>query len=137
MARGTSWRINFRASSGNRCRKNVVEQQKNVGNYICKGRTKFDGHEVFSYKLDTETEKGSSLDPKQQPYRMFYIDAMTGLPSGNVLLVPGHDEKPIFSTTYTYPADVKIEPPKDIAESAPPVTPSLTPPADEAPKQGK
>jgi hypothetical protein len=111
---------------------NVVEQQKNVGNYTCKGRTKFDDREVFSYKLETETEKGSSLDPKKQPYRMFYIDAMTGLPAGNVLLVPDHEKTPVFSTTYTYPADIKVEPPKDVAE-APPVTPSMGDPNEKTP----
>ena len=35
----------------------VIQQQKDVGAYSCKGRTKFDGHDVMSYKLESEPEK--------------------------------------------------------------------------------
>jgi hypothetical protein len=71
----------------------------------------------MSYRLDSELGKGETV--KSQTYRMFYVDAMTGLPAGNVLLVPRHDEKPIFKTTYAFPLDIQIEPPKNVAPPAP------------------
>jgi hypothetical protein len=89
----------------------VVKQQTDVGNYSCKGRAQVNGRDVLSYKLETEAEKGSA--PQNQAFRMFYVDATTGLPSSNALLAPGHEDKPVFKTTYSYPLDLKIDPPKD------------------------
>jgi hypothetical protein len=104
----------------------VVKQQTDIGSYACKGRTKFEGRDVFSYKLDTEPEKGSTA-ATNQTFRMFYVDALTGLPVSNTLLVPGHEEKPIFKTTYAFPIDMKIEPPKDVITPAPAPAPSAAP----------
>lgn len=108
----------------------VVRQQTDVGDYSCKGRTQIDGRDVLSYKLETEPEKGSSA-PQNQAFRMFYVDALTGLPASNALLAPGHEDKPIFKTTYSFPIDMKIEPPKD---ALPDKTVS---PATPAPAEGK
>ncbi len=91
----------------------VVKQQTDVGNYACKGRTQIDGRDVLSYKLENEPEKGSTAT-QSQAFRMFYVDATTGLPVSNALLVPGHEDKPIFKTTYSFPIDIKIDPPKDV-----------------------
>jgi hypothetical protein len=95
----------------------VVTQQTDVGSYACKGRTQFEGRDVLSYRLDSEPEKGSTAAPNQA-YRMFYVDALTGLPVSNTLLAPGHEDKPIFKTTYTFPVDMKIDAPKDVAAPA-------------------
>ncbi len=118
------------ATQSRRCRgieksdaDSVLKEQTDVGAYTCKGRTKFEGHDVFSYKLENEPEKGSTAD-KNQTFRMFYVDAMTGLPVSNALLVPGHEQKPIFKTTYSFPLDLKIEPPKDIAPAAAQASPN-------------
>lgn len=116
----------------NQMRDSVLKEQTDVGAYTCKGRTKFEGHDVFSYKLENEPEKGSTAD-KNQTFRMFYVDAMTGLPVSNALLVPGHEEKPIFKTTYSFPLDLKIEPPKDIAPAAAQASPKPAPAAPVAP----
>jgi hypothetical protein len=105
----------------------VVKQQTDVGNYACKGRTQVDGRDVLSYKLETEPEKGSTA-PTNQAFRMFYVDALTGLPAGNVLLAPGREDKPIFKTTYSFPIDLKIDvpaealPDKSAAPAAPPAS---------------
>jgi hypothetical protein len=133
-----SWvplKANIAAELQTQMQDSVVQQQKDVGAYTCKGRTKFDGHDVMSYKLDSELGKGDSV--KSQTYRMFYVDAMTGLPVSNALLVPGHDKKPIFKTTYAFPLDIKIEAPKNVASPtavpapgpapAPAQTPGATP----------
>lgn len=93
----------------------VVEQQTEVGNYSCKGRTKFDGKDVMSYKLEDEPQKDSS-SPKNETFRMFYVDAVTGLPVSNALMVPGREDKPLFKASYNYPLDLKIEAPKDVAK---------------------
>lgn len=121
----------------------AVRQQTDVGSYSCKGRTTFEGRDVLSYKLDNEPEKGSTAD-LSQTFRMFYVDAMTGLPVSNALLVPGHEKKPIFKTSYSFPLDMKIDPPKDVVKDAPAASPSpsgesaapppaSTPPASDAP----
>ena len=95
----------------------VLEQQKEVGSYACKGRTQFEGRDVFSYKLESDSEQGKPADANQA-FRMFYVDAMTGLPVSNALLVPGHEEKPIFKTTYDFPLDLRIDPPADVVKDA-------------------
>ncbi len=106
----------------------VVKQQTDVGSYSCKGRAQIDGRDVLSYKLESESEKGSSA-PQNQAFRMFFVDAMTGLPASNALLAPGHEDKPIFKTSYSFPIDMKIEPPKDVS-SEPPAEPAKPAPAD-------
>lgn len=109
-------------------RENVLDQQGDVGNYSCKGKTKFEGKDVMSYKLEDEAPKDSKA-PKNEAYRMFYVDATTGLPVSNAIVSPGREEKPLFKTSYSYPLDLKIDAPKDIvaaptAEAAPTPAPS-------------
>jgi hypothetical protein len=103
----------------------VLTEQKDVGTYTCNGKTKVDGHDVMSYRLESELAKGETV--KNQTYRMFYVDVMTGLPVSNALLVPGRDDKPIFKTSYSFPLDLKIEPPKDVAPAAPAASPAPAP----------
>lgn len=106
----------------------VLDQQKDVGGYTCNGRTKYEGRDVASYKLESQPGKDDKF--KNQTYRMFYIDAMTGLPVSAELLVPGHEDRPIFKTTYAFPLDLKIDPPTDIA--APAAAPAAPAPAEGA-----
>lgn len=113
----------------------VLQQQKDVGAYTCNGRIKLDGRDVMSYKLESTPEKGQTF--KNQTYRMFYVDVMTGLPVSNALLVPGREEKPIFKTSYTFPLDLKIEPPKDVASPAPAAPPAPAPAEGATPETGK
>lgn len=96
---------------------NVVQEQTEVGEYACKGRVQIDGRDALSYKLEEERTKDSAA-PKNETFRMFYVDAVTGLPLSNALLVPGREKSPLFKATYTFPLDMKIEPPKDIAKPA-------------------
>jgi hypothetical protein len=39
---------------------NVIEEQKDVGNYACKGRAQFEGRDALSYKLEDEPAKDST-----------------------------------------------------------------------------
>ena len=52
--------------------------------YACKGRTKFDGRDVLSYKLENEPEKGSTADKSGFPHVL--RRRLTGLPVSNALL---------------------------------------------------
>lgn len=108
----------------------VVKQQTDIGDYSCKGRVQIDGRDVLSYKLESEQEKGSS-SPQNQAFRMFYVDALTGLPVSNALLAPGHEDKPIFKTSYSFPIDMKIEPPKDVLPDKSPEPANAPPPASD------
>ncbi|MFN0218666.1 MAG: hypothetical protein ACKVP4_07625 [Hyphomicrobium sp.] len=93
----------------------VVDQQVDVGNYSCKGRTTFDGRDVLSYKLEDEPAKDSTA-PKNETFRMFYVDPTTGLPVSNALIAPGRETKPLFKASYAFPLDMKIEPPRAVAK---------------------
>ena len=93
----------------------VIEEQADVGEYSCKGKVQQEGRDVMSYKLEQEALKDSTA-PKNEAFRMFYIDALTGLPVSNALLSPGRETKPLFKTSYSYPVDIKIEAPKDVAK---------------------
>ncbi|MBR2535607.1 MAG: hypothetical protein IKE66_05995 [Hyphomicrobium sp.] len=92
---------------------NVLKEQEDVGNYACKGKVQVEGRDALSYKLEDEPVKDSNV-PRNETYRMFYVDAVTGLPIGNSLLSPGREKTPLFRATYTFPLDMKIEPPKDV-----------------------
>lgn len=102
-------------------RDTVLQEQTDVGNYKCQGRTQVEGKDVFSYKLDSEVSKQG--ERQNDTFRMFYVDAVTGLPATAALMVPGREQKPIFKTDYSYPLDLSIEPPKDV------VKPTAAPPA--------
>lgn len=95
---------------------NVLKEQEDVGNYACKGKVQVEGRDALSYKLEDEPAKDSSI-PRNETYRMFYVDAMTGLPIGNSLLSPGREKTPLFKATYTFPLDMKVEPPKDVVKT--------------------
>lgn len=91
---------------------NVLAEQKDVGNYSCKGRGKLDGKDVMTYKLEDEPPENSQ-GTKNEAFRIFYVDAMTGLPLRNAIVTPGREDKPIFKTSYSFPLDLKVEAPKD------------------------
>lgn len=93
----------------------VVEEQTDIGNYSCKGRTQFEGRDVLSYKLEDEV-KPESTAPKNETFRMFYVDVTTGLPVSNALLAPGRETMPLFKAVYAFPLDMRIEPPTNIAK---------------------
>ncbi len=97
----------------------VVAHQEEIGNYSCKGRTKLEGRDVMSYKLEEEMRKDSDT-PRNDAFRMFYVDAVTGFPVSNAIVVEGRDGKPIFKTNFSFPIDLKIEPPAKVGAASPP-----------------
>lgn len=96
----------------------VVEQQEDVGNYACKGRMTFANRDVFAYKLEDEGTKDSEA-PRNEAFRMFYVDAITGMPVSNALVVPGRESKPLFEARYSFPIDLTIQPPKSAPVAKP------------------
>lgn len=112
---GDGWRVlpaDITTQLVNQMQDSVLTPQEDVGNYSCKGRVKLDGKDVMSYKLEDEAPENAPRS-QNEAYRMFYVDAMTGLPIRNAILTPGREEKPIFKTNYSFPLDLKVEPPKD------------------------
>jgi hypothetical protein len=124
---------------------NVLTEQKEVGKYSCKGRVQLEGKDVLSYKLEDEPPEDSK-GTKNEAYRMFYVDSVTGLPVLNAIVSPGREDKPLFKTSYSFPIDLKIDAPKDArpvetqapaaeaAPAAPAADAAPAAPAPEAPK---
>ena len=112
---------------------NVLSEQKEVGKYSCKGRVQVDGKDVLSYKLEDEQPEDAK-SPKNEAFRMFYVDAMTGLPLRNAIVSPGREDKPLFKTSYSFPIDLKVEAPKD---AKPFEAPEAAPAAPAAPAEQK
>ena len=71
---------------------NVVQEQTEIGEYACKGKVQVEGRDALSYKLEEEPTKDSTA-PKNETFRMFYVDATTGLPLSNALLAPGREKR--------------------------------------------
>lgn len=144
---GDGWRVlpgDIAEQLVTQMRDNVLTEQKDVGNYSCKGRIKLDGKDVMSYKLEDEPPENSQ-GTKNEAFRLFYVDALTGLPVLNAIVTPGREDKPLFKTSYSFPLDIKIDAPKDAkpyeAPPAPnanaaPATPSdgATAPAQASPQ---
>lgn len=105
---------------------NVIQEQTDVGEYACKGKTTVEGRDALSYKLDEEVPTGDEKSPRNEAYRMFYVDALTGMPVRTSILAPGREKVPIFQATYSFPLDMKIEPPADVVK----------PSSEAAPKDG-
>lgn len=141
---GDGWRIlpaDITAQLMAQMKDNVLTQQDDVGNYACKGKTKYEGKDVMSYKLEDEPPENAQ-GSKNEAFRMFFIDALTGLPLRNAIVSPGREEKPLFKTSYSYPLDLKIEAPKDAkplevpAAGAPAAPAADAAPAAPAPADG-
>lgn len=111
---------------------NVLTEQKEVGKYSCKGRVQVDGKDVLSYKLEDEPPEDSK-GTKNEAYRLFYVDAMTGLPVRNAIVAPGREDKPLFKTSYSFPLDLKIEAPKDVKPLEAPAAAAPAPGGEAAP----
>lgn len=130
---GEGWRVlpsDITAQLTKQIEENVLAQQSEVGNYSCKGKVSLDGKDVMSYRLEDEP-KADSTAPKNEAFRMFYVDALTGLPVENAIITAGREDKPLFKTSYSFPLDIKIEAPKDVKAEA---APAEDAPANGAPK---
>lgn len=96
-----------------------------IGTVGCLGSTAIDGQDLVAYRVENDAQVGptdrspdarekarAALADEGRPLRMFYIDPKTGLPIRSIFARANKLDKPIFKATYSYPSDIKIEPPK-------------------------
>lgn len=95
---------------------------KDIGNFECMGAEILEGRKVRSYRgkdapkqEDPEKKDGKKIgdeeELKNEAVRVVYIDVESGLPSHILLAREGMLDKPIFKEIYSYPTDLKIDPP--------------------------
>jgi hypothetical protein len=85
--------------------------------FDCLGRTKLDGKEYIGYSVDEAKGRQIPGQPvKDPPVRILFVDPETGLPARTIVAVPDRIEKPFFRADYSYPQDLRIEPPVSRAD---------------------
>lgn len=93
----------------------VAEAPESVGRWECLGKLTIDGRELTGYQGGETGPVDLSPDaqkkPKNEAVRIVYVDPVTGLPARSVFARPDKMDRPIFRATYSYPKDIKIEPP--------------------------
>lgn len=86
--------------------KTVVKGPGEQPIFDCLGHVELDGRKLLAY----EAMKDKTAPP-DQPVRMVYIDPVTGLPARSIVAVKEKLDRPFFKQDYSYPQDIKIEPP--------------------------
>jgi len=91
------------------------ETSEQVAGFECLGRELIDGRELAAYKAQ-EGPKDMSPDaaskaPTNETVRIVYVDPATGLPARTVIGRPDKLDRPLYKAIYSYPDDLKIEPP--------------------------
>jgi hypothetical protein len=100
------------------------DESGTIGTVACLGSTAIEGQELVAYRIESDAQTGpedrspdardkakAALADEGRPLRMFYVDPKTGLPMRSVFARANKLDKPIFKAAYSYPADIKIEPP--------------------------
>jgi hypothetical protein len=98
------------------------ETAEQVGRFTCLGNELVDGRELAAYRAEEEPPKPDgqggaaqpapqSKPPTNESVRIVYIDLKTGLPARTVIGRPTQLDRPLFKADYSYPDDIKIEPP--------------------------
>lgn len=103
-----------------------------VGKFECLGLENVEGRQLRAYRgLDEEPKdkKDAGKQTKNEAVRIIYLDPETGLPARSIFAKAGMLDKPIFKEVYTYPNDIKIEPPKNARK--------FEAPKEEKPADGK
>jgi hypothetical protein len=97
----------------------VGEDAAKLTDFDCLGKQAVAGKDVLAYQgenLDPNEKKDAAAkdNPKapDRPVRIIYVDPTTGLPIRSVFGRANKLEKPIFEANYSYPIDIKVEPPK-------------------------
>lgn len=92
------------------------ETSDQMGQFECMGNVQVDGKELTAFRAQ-EGPKGANPKAASSPrtndtVRVIYVDPATGLPARSVVARPEKLDKPLFKAVYSYPTDIKIEPPK-------------------------
>jgi hypothetical protein len=101
--------------------KSSSQMYQEVGKFECLGAETVDGKQLRVYRGINEDEvetpdgkKKSGTATKNEAVRLVYLDPESGLPVRSVFAHKDMSDRPIFKELYTYPADIKIEPPKEV-----------------------
>jgi len=103
----------------------VSEDEAKLGDFECLGKQAVAGQDLLAYQGENEDpnadpkEKAAAKDRPKEPdraIRIIYVDPTTGLPMRSVFGRANKLDKPIFEATYSYPIDIKIEPPRPDAK---------------------
>jgi len=97
----------------------VSEDEAKLGDFECLGKQAVAGKDLLAYQGENE-DPNEKKDPAAEdkpkapdrPIRVIYVDPTTGLPMRSVFGRANKLEKPIFEANYSYPIDIKIDPPK-------------------------
>ncbi len=98
------------------------DKEGRMGDFECLGKQNYEGKELLAYQGENEEGGPRNLSPTtadkrpDRPVRIFYVDPITGLPSASIFARANKLDKPIFSATYSYPPDIKIDPPETPAQ---------------------
>lgn len=84
----------------------IMKADKEQPVFDCLGYVTLDGRKLLAY----EAMKDKSAPPGQ-PVRMVYVDPTTGLPARSIVAQKDKLDRPFFQQDYSYPLDIKIEPP--------------------------
>ena len=97
----------------------VGEDEAKLGDFECLGKQSVAGKDLFAYQGENEDpnekkDPAAKDQPKapDRPIRIIYVDPTTGLPMRSVFGRANKLDKPIFEANYSYPIDIKIDPPK-------------------------
>lgn len=96
----------------------VAEKPEDVGRWECLGKLTVEGTEFNAYQGGetgpTDLSPDAQKKPKNEAVRIIYVDPATGLPARSIFARPDKLDRPIFKATYSYPKDLKIEPPSEV-----------------------
>lgn len=87
-------------------KKNVLEGAKEQPVFDCLGYVTVDGQKLAAYEAIRD-----KTAPPGAPTRMVYVDPVTGLPVRSIVAQKEKLERPFFRQDYSYPQDIRIEPP--------------------------
>ncbi len=93
-------------------------EPETFGRWSCLGKQTLEGRDVTAFEGIEEKPKdvspGGPSMPENEAKRIMYVSAESGLPERGVLARKDKLDKPIFKEVYTYPTDLKIEPPAEV-----------------------
>lgn len=93
----------------------VSERPESVGRWECLGKLTVEGAELTAYQGGetgpVDLSPDAAKKPKNEAVRIVYVDPATGLPARSIFARPEKIDRPIFKAVYSYPKDLKIEPP--------------------------
>jgi hypothetical protein len=102
--------------------KSTQQTSADVGEFECMGAETIDGKKLRAYRglppkvVDPKdpAKMKEHTTQKTDAVRMVYIDPDNGLPARTIFARKDFLDKPIFKEVYTYPTDIKIEPPANV-----------------------